>query len=36
MEVNDFWINLYLIPQYGDPALRQFGRLIGGRAPEGS
>jgi len=29
MEVNDFWINLYLINHYGDPALRQFGRVVG-------
>lgn len=28
MEVNDFWVNLYLIHHYGDPALRQFGRVI--------
>jgi hypothetical protein len=29
MEVNDFWINLYLIQHYGDPALRQFGTVVG-------
>ena len=28
MEVNDFWVNLYLIHHYGDPALRQFGRIV--------
>jgi hypothetical protein len=29
MEVNDFWVNLYLIQHYGDPALRHFGRVYG-------
>jgi hypothetical protein len=29
MEVNDFLINLYLIHHYGDPALRQFGNVVG-------
>jgi hypothetical protein len=29
MEVNDFWVNLYLIHHYGDPALRQFGLVYG-------
>ena len=29
MLTNDFWINLYLFTGYGDPATRQFGRLVG-------
>jgi len=27
MEVNNFWMNIYLVHLYGDPALRQFGRV---------
>lgn len=34
MEVNDFWVNLYLIHHYGDPALRQFGHVWGNRVEQ--
>jgi hypothetical protein len=29
MGVNNFWINIYLFQLYGEPALRQFGGLVG-------
>lgn len=29
MQMNNFWLNLYLINQYGDPATRHFGRFTG-------
>jgi hypothetical protein len=29
MDVTGFWMNLYLFNLYGDPATRQFGKLVG-------
>lgn len=29
MDISGFWMNMYIFNLYGDPATRQFGRLVG-------